>query len=72
MDGTATGLERDPRTAVDLLCQMCIRDRAVGETADAFLDQIDRLGASLEEANAAINDAVDRLYPCLLYTSRCV
>ena len=37
--------------------------QAVGETADAFLDQIDRLGASLEEANAAINDAVDRLYP---------
>ena len=37
--------------------------QAVGETADAFLDQVDRLGAALEEANAAINDAVDRLYP---------
>ena len=37
--------------------------QAVGETADAFLDQVDRLGATLEEANAAINDAVDRLYP---------
>lgn len=36
---------------------------AVGEAADAFLDQIDRIGATLEQAQAALDDAVRQMYP---------
>lgn len=36
---------------------------AVGESADAFLDQVDRIGATLEQAQAALEDAVRRMYP---------
>lgn len=36
--------------------------RAVGETADQFLDQVDRLSQTLDQAQRALNDAVDRLY----------
>lgn len=43
----------------DSLSQM---PRAVGETSDQFLDQMDRLTQTLEQAQRALNDAVDRLY----------
>lgn len=36
--------------------------RAVGETSDQFLDQMDRLTRALEQAQRGLNDAVDRLY----------
>ena len=36
--------------------------RAVGETSDQFLDQMDRLTQALEQALQGLNDAVDRLY----------
>ena len=36
--------------------------RAVGETSDQFLDQMDRLTQALEQAQRGLNDAVDRLY----------
>jgi len=36
--------------------------KAVGETADQFLDQVDRLTQVLEQAQHALNEAVDRFY----------
>lgn len=36
--------------------------RAVGETSEQFLDQVDRLTNTLDQAQRALNDAVDRLY----------
>ena len=36
--------------------------RAVGETSDQFLDQVDRLTQTMEQAQAALNEAIDRLY----------
>lgn len=36
---------------------------AVGEATDAFLDQIDRISATLEQAQAALDDAVRQMYP---------
>lgn len=36
--------------------------RAVGETSDQFLDQVDQLTRTLEDAQRALNDAVDRMY----------
>lgn len=36
---------------------------AVAEASDAFLDQIDRIGATLEQAQAALDDAVRQMYP---------
>lgn len=36
--------------------------RAVGETSDQFLDQVDRLTQTLEKAQRGLNDAVNRLY----------
>ena len=35
---------------------------AVGQSTDQFLDQIDRINASLERAQRAVDDAVDRMY----------
>lgn len=36
--------------------------RAVGETSDQFLDQVDQLTRTLDQAQRALNDAVDRMY----------
>lgn len=36
--------------------------RAVGETSEQFLDQMDRLTQALDQAQRGLNDAVDRLY----------
>ncbi len=36
--------------------------RAVGQTSDQFLDQVDQLTRTLDQAQRALNDAVDRLY----------
>ena len=36
--------------------------KAVGQTSDQFLDQVDQLTRTLEDAQRALNDAVDRMY----------
>ena len=36
--------------------------RAVSQTSDQFLDQVDQLIRTLDQAQRALNDAVDRLY----------
>ena len=38
------------------------KPRAVGNTSEQFLDQIDRLAQTLEQAQAVLNEAVDRMY----------
>ena len=38
------------------------KPQAVADTSDQFLDQIDAMTRALDQAQRALNDAVDRLY----------